>query len=253
MADGTAPPHNGQFDDSAAARLRRELMAAIVGEIRSRGWSQARAARVVGITAPRMSDLARGKLEKFSADALVSIAATLGIGVEVVAAHTQRHEDQGGGNARGRSGAGHFNQRVRRRSAVVVNRAVVPVAERSSIIRAGLLAAGIPEAVAERFVSPSNDIVHFESAWNAAACTTHSAFVGGPPSGLAQLTPKLFAAHHVEGTANDVLDPVASLAALWRFIAAHFAVNLTTGAGVEEFHEFWSDHRLDWREHAAKS
>lgn len=254
MADGTTLPEDGHFDDSATVRLRRKLMAAIVSEIRSRGWSQARAARVVGITAPRMSDLARGKLEKFSADALVSIGETLGIGVEVVAAQAQLHGDQGAETARrGRSTARYFKQRGRRRNDVVANDAIVPVAERPGIIRAGLLAAGTPAAVAERFVGPSSDIVHFESAWNSAACTTHPEFMGGPPSGLTQLTPRLFEAHHVEGTPNDVFDPVASVAALWCFIANNFAVDLISGAGVEEFHEFWKNHRLDWREHAAKT
>lgn len=59
-------------------------MTTITNEIRSRGWSQAHAAELAGVTAPRMSDLMRGKVEKFSADALISIAEPLGIGVVVV-------------------------------------------------------------------------------------------------------------------------------------------------------------------------
>lgn len=71
--------------------LRRQLMSAITNEIRSRGWSQAQAAELAGITAPRMSDLTRGKLEKFSADALISIAEPLGIEVVVVTRPSHAH------------------------------------------------------------------------------------------------------------------------------------------------------------------
>lgn len=76
-------PRGAEKADSAAIRLRRDLMAVITMEIRTRGWTQARAAEVAGITAPRMSNLTTGKLEKFSLDALVQVAASLGIEVGV--------------------------------------------------------------------------------------------------------------------------------------------------------------------------
>ena len=82
---GAKHPRGAEQADSAAIRLRRELMTAITAEIRTRGWTQARAAEVAGITAPRMSNLTSGKLERFSLDALVDVAASLGIklGVQV--------------------------------------------------------------------------------------------------------------------------------------------------------------------------
>ena len=73
----------GSATEPPAVRIRRELMEAITADIRARGWTQAHAARVVGITAPRMSNLTGSRLEKFSLDALVNIAEPLGIGVEV--------------------------------------------------------------------------------------------------------------------------------------------------------------------------
>lgn len=69
--------------NSASVTLRRELMEAITTQIRVLGWSQSYAASVSGITAPRMSDLTRGKLEKFSLDALVGIAASFGISLSL--------------------------------------------------------------------------------------------------------------------------------------------------------------------------
>jgi predicted XRE-type DNA-binding protein len=83
--DGAKHPRGTEQADSAAIRLRRELMAVITTEIRTRGWTQARAAEVARITAPRMSNLTSGKLEKFSLDALVDVAESLGIELGVQA------------------------------------------------------------------------------------------------------------------------------------------------------------------------
>jgi hypothetical protein len=47
------------------------------------GWSQSIAAQNLGLTQPRVSDLYRGKISKFSLDALVEIASKLGIHVRV--------------------------------------------------------------------------------------------------------------------------------------------------------------------------
>ena len=66
------------------------------------------------------------------------------------------------------------------------------------------------------------------------------------PRGVAQLTPWIFEHYQAEDTSPDIYDPGASIAALWRFIADHFDVDLQTGAGVAEFREKWFDHRPDW-------
>jgi predicted XRE-type DNA-binding protein len=42
------------------------------------GWTQAEAASRCGVTQPRMNDLFRGRLSRFSLDALVNVAAKLG-------------------------------------------------------------------------------------------------------------------------------------------------------------------------------
>ena len=61
--------------DAASMTLRSSLLIAI--DIRVRGWkiTQVEAARRLGLTQPRLNDLLRGKINKFSLDALIDIAA----------------------------------------------------------------------------------------------------------------------------------------------------------------------------------
>ena len=51
--------------------------------IAANGWTQVEAAAQCGLTQPRISDLLRGRLSRFSLDALVNIAAALGQRVHV--------------------------------------------------------------------------------------------------------------------------------------------------------------------------
>ena len=59
-------------------RLRAELMQRIGAIVQERGWTQAEAATRCGVTQPRMNDLLRGRISRFSLDALVNIATALG-------------------------------------------------------------------------------------------------------------------------------------------------------------------------------
>ena len=70
-------------EEAANLRLRSELMDKITALIDSKGWTQAEAASRCGVTQPRMNDLFRGRLSRFSLDALVNIAAKLGQRVHV--------------------------------------------------------------------------------------------------------------------------------------------------------------------------
>ena len=67
-------------------RLRAEVMQRIARRIERKGWTQAEAAKQGGITQPRVNDLVRGRLSRFSLDALVNIAAALGLRVKLQAA-----------------------------------------------------------------------------------------------------------------------------------------------------------------------
>jgi predicted XRE-type DNA-binding protein len=64
-------------------KLRSALMIALEKHIRARGWTQAEAARRLGVTQPRVSDLLRGKINLFGLDTLVNMVAVAGLRVEV--------------------------------------------------------------------------------------------------------------------------------------------------------------------------
>lgn len=73
-------------DTSATAenmKLRSELMIALKEHIRQRGWSQSEAARHLGVTQPRVSDLMRGKIDLFALDTLVNLAVAAGLSIEL--------------------------------------------------------------------------------------------------------------------------------------------------------------------------
>ena len=63
--------------------IRSDLMTAIGSLIQERGLTQARAARLFGVTQPRVSDLVRGRIDLFSIDSLVEMLARAGVGVSV--------------------------------------------------------------------------------------------------------------------------------------------------------------------------
>lgn len=60
-------------------KLRADLVRAIRARIDDHGWSRKVAAANLGITQPRLSDLHRGKISKFSLDALVTLGARVGV------------------------------------------------------------------------------------------------------------------------------------------------------------------------------
>ena len=69
--------------EAANLRMRAELMRKIAIAVKEAGWTQAEAARRCGVTQPRLNDLLRGKISRFSLDALVNIATALGWKVSV--------------------------------------------------------------------------------------------------------------------------------------------------------------------------
>ncbi len=70
-------------EEAANLRLRSALMRQIAEIVKTSGWTQAEAAERCGITQPRINDLLRGRMSRFSLDALVNIAAALGRKVTV--------------------------------------------------------------------------------------------------------------------------------------------------------------------------
>jgi predicted XRE-type DNA-binding protein len=64
-------------------KLRAAVMMALEEHIGRQGWTQAEAARRLGVTQPRVSDLVRGKIDLFSLDALVNMAVAAGLHVDL--------------------------------------------------------------------------------------------------------------------------------------------------------------------------
>lgn len=64
-------------------KLRSETMIALKDHIARSGLNQSQAAKMFGVTQPRISDLVRGKIDLFSLDILVNMAATAGMHVEM--------------------------------------------------------------------------------------------------------------------------------------------------------------------------
>ena len=65
-------------EQAANLRSRAELMQKIAARVKQHGWTQAEAASRCGVTQPRINDLLRGRVSRFSLDALVNIATALG-------------------------------------------------------------------------------------------------------------------------------------------------------------------------------
>ena len=70
-------------EEAENLKVRSTLMAIIRTIIEDEGLTQARAAKLFGVTQPRISDLVRGKIELFSIDALVNMVAASGRHVDV--------------------------------------------------------------------------------------------------------------------------------------------------------------------------
>jgi predicted XRE-type DNA-binding protein len=68
---------------AANLRARTELMQQIAAVVKRQKWTQAEAASRCGVTQPRINDLLRGRVSRFSLDALVNISAALGCRVRV--------------------------------------------------------------------------------------------------------------------------------------------------------------------------
>jgi predicted XRE-type DNA-binding protein len=64
---------------AASMTARSELMRALQSWIEAEGLNQATAAGLFGVTQPRVSDLVRGRINLFSLDTLMDMAATAGL------------------------------------------------------------------------------------------------------------------------------------------------------------------------------
>ena len=65
-------------EQAANLRARSALMREITNIVKESNWTQTEAAQHCGVTQPRMNDLLRGRVSRFSLDALVNIATAMG-------------------------------------------------------------------------------------------------------------------------------------------------------------------------------
>jgi predicted XRE-type DNA-binding protein len=65
--------------EAASLRLRAEIANELIEHLRRRRLTQAKAAELLGVTQPRVSDLTRGRLDRFSLDTLVNLAELAGL------------------------------------------------------------------------------------------------------------------------------------------------------------------------------
>src|SRR5690349_1153773 len=74
------------FDKAEAEslKLRFDLMMKIEGFYRKSGMTQSEAAKMLGLSQPRLNALLKGRLRLFSLDALVNIASRAGLNVRLV-------------------------------------------------------------------------------------------------------------------------------------------------------------------------
>jgi predicted XRE-type DNA-binding protein len=68
-------------DEAAILQMRADLMADLRKLIKNKKLTQVRAAEVMGVSQSRVSDLIRGKWEKFSLEMLITLATRAGMHV----------------------------------------------------------------------------------------------------------------------------------------------------------------------------
>jgi predicted XRE-type DNA-binding protein len=68
-------------DEAAILQMRADLMADLRKWIKAKRLTQAKAAEILGISQSRVSDLIRGKWERFSLEMLITLATRAGMHV----------------------------------------------------------------------------------------------------------------------------------------------------------------------------
>jgi len=96
----------------------------------------------------------------------------------------------------------------------------LPTGDHKQIIVEALQAAGVAANQWPVWETGLNTLITRESSWNPSSVNTtdSNAAAGNPSEGLAQTTGTTFNEYHVPGTSDDILDPVANVAAAIKYI-----------------------------------
>jgi predicted XRE-type DNA-binding protein len=76
--------------EAANLKARSHLMMELAERIRRKGWTQQEAAKALGVTQPRVSDLVRGKIDRFSVDNLIELLGRAGVEITFSAIRRKR-------------------------------------------------------------------------------------------------------------------------------------------------------------------
>jgi len=71
-------------EEAENLKIRADLMIELTSLIEAQGLTQEAAAKLLGVTQPRISDLMRGKIDHFSVDSLIEMLGHAGASVSVV-------------------------------------------------------------------------------------------------------------------------------------------------------------------------
>ena len=77
-------------EEAEHLKIRTDLMIRLSKLIEARGLTQGQAADLFGVTQPRVSDLVRGKIDRFSIDTLVAMLGHAGVRVQIVVRRTSK-------------------------------------------------------------------------------------------------------------------------------------------------------------------
>ncbi|HKV10345.1 MAG TPA: helix-turn-helix transcriptional regulator [Thermoanaerobaculia bacterium] len=71
-------------EEAENLKIRTDLMIELTSLIEAQGLTQEAAAKLLGVTQPRISDLMRGKIDRFSVDSLIEMLGHAGASVSFV-------------------------------------------------------------------------------------------------------------------------------------------------------------------------
>ena len=79
-------------DDAEHLLIRADLLIQLQKAITSRRLTQTKAAKLLRVTQPRVSDVLRGRIDLFSTDSLIDMLARLGVHVRFVLKPSRRRQ-----------------------------------------------------------------------------------------------------------------------------------------------------------------
>lgn len=77
-------------EEAEHLKIRSDLMIRLSKLIETRGLTQAQAADLFDVTQPRVSDLVRGKIDRFSIDTLIAMLGHAGVRVQIVVGRSSK-------------------------------------------------------------------------------------------------------------------------------------------------------------------